>query len=266
MNGDEFFEYDNDGPGYRPREDIDSSEIPTALKTLVFFDDETYLRMQAFNLAMVDQFLMELEYKVLHDLIDQERTPPEAMFLNAQSQMWIFAAYEILRTWKQRAKDIKKWHENGALENKRDQYAAIENNLSPSHEIRTRQIERVLEDSALIDRISSDLRRIHMPFVRLEAIRIILAKHETRRKRNAFPTAPGYGRINPHCGSLDYQIEIGRVILDDVSRRDIADDIRALSINTHAPTESEIKSFDEYMSGKGLENLPESFGLGNEDF
>ena len=31
------------------------------------------------------------------------------MFVSALSQMWVFAAYELLRTWRQRAREIMKW-------------------------------------------------------------------------------------------------------------------------------------------------------------
>ena len=61
---------------------------------------------------------MGVEHHTLQEYIQTDRTPPEAMFLNAQSQMWIFAAYELLRTWRARAKDIIKWAENRGLEMK----------------------------------------------------------------------------------------------------------------------------------------------------
>jgi hypothetical protein len=38
------------------------------------------------------------------------------MLLNALSQQWLFALYELLRIWRERAKDVVKWHVNGGLE------------------------------------------------------------------------------------------------------------------------------------------------------
>jgi len=50
---------------------------------------------------------------------DRDATPiAEAAFLSAQSQMWIFAAYEIMRTWRQRVRRMIEWAKNGALESK----------------------------------------------------------------------------------------------------------------------------------------------------
>ena len=50
------------------------------------------------------------------EYIDIERTPSDtAMFVSAQSQMWIFALYELLRTWRSRTRKLIKWKENGAI-------------------------------------------------------------------------------------------------------------------------------------------------------
>lgn len=36
-----------------------------------------------------------------------EKTPlPRALFVSALSQLWIFGVYELLRTWRQRCKDV----------------------------------------------------------------------------------------------------------------------------------------------------------------
>jgi hypothetical protein len=78
--------------------------------------------MQAHNLALVDEFIMKIEDNVLAELLENERTPIDAFFLSAQSQMWIFAVYELLRTWKERVSNIKKWAESGGLQDKLAQY------------------------------------------------------------------------------------------------------------------------------------------------
>ena len=55
--------------------------------------------MQGQNIMLVDFHLRDLETQLLHDLIDQERTPiPDTLFVSALGQMWVFAAYELLRT------------------------------------------------------------------------------------------------------------------------------------------------------------------------
>ena len=60
-----------------------------------------------------------------------------------------------------------------------------------------------------MEAIRQDLKRTHFLFARLEAVRVSLAKHEMRRKRNAVAAQPGYGRINRWCGALDYEVENG---------------------------------------------------------
>jgi hypothetical protein len=37
------------------------------------------------------------------------------MFVSAQSQMWIFALYELLRTWRQRIRTLRSWSNSGAI-------------------------------------------------------------------------------------------------------------------------------------------------------
>lgn len=240
----------DDFPEYRSPSDIAPNELSGALQSLYLIGDDPYLRMQALNLSVVDQFIMKLEYETRRKLIDEERTPmPEAVFLSAQSQMWIFAAYEILRTWRERAKGVVKAFENGGLELKVE---ALEKELDFVHvgrQLRAMQLRRILEDPSIIQTIKIDLRRSHMAFARIEHLRVSLAKHEVSGKANSIAYDPGYGRINQWCGSLDYQLEQGAAILGTISRRDIAEDIRHIPASDDAPSDETIKSFDTYMRG-----------------
>jgi hypothetical protein len=62
----------------------------------------TFLHMQLINIELVDRYLEQLEADLLNEYDQRESTPlPQAMFVSAISQMWIFAFYELLRTWKQ---------------------------------------------------------------------------------------------------------------------------------------------------------------------
>jgi len=234
---------------YRQLGEIDFSALREALSRLELFGDDLFLRQQAFNISTVDQFITGLEYDVLRKLNEQERTPvPEALFLSAQSQMWIFAVYEMMRTWRQRAKNVIKWSENGGLESK---LRALEKEIGYLHvgrKIRAEQIKRVLADSSIIDRVRVDLRSVHIPFARIEAIRISIAKHEVGGHKNSVALRPGYGRINQWCGSLDYELENGAYSMGYISRRDIADELRALASNS-PPTDDELREFDTFMRG-----------------
>ena len=191
-----------------------------------------------------------MEYDTLRKLIAEESTPgPEAMFLSEQSQMWIFAAYEILRTWRERATDMVKWHENGGLEQK---VAALEKDIGyvhPGRQVRADMLHKVIGDPAIIEKIKTDLRATIIPFTRIEFIRVALAKHEIRGKKKSIAYAPGYGRINQWCGSLDYQLENGGAILGNISRRDIADELRAIADRGNLPSDEDLASFHEFMKG-----------------
>ena len=168
-----------DEPAYRRPEQIDPSELRQPLIALPLLGDDMFLRMQAFNLAIIDRFLMQLEADALWKLMQEERTPvPEAAFLSAQSQMWIFAAYELLRTWRERVCSIRKWAENGGLEAKRQALERDVRYAHPARKMRAEQIRRVQQEPTVIDGINDALRAVHMPFARLEALRISMAKHE----------------------------------------------------------------------------------------
>src|SRR5258706_2878011 len=85
--------------------------IRDALSSLPLFDD-IYLKMQATNLDVVDDFLEQQEHQLLEELFEQERTPiPITVFVTALSQMWGFAVYELMRTWRQRVRDSLPSHE-----------------------------------------------------------------------------------------------------------------------------------------------------------
>lgn len=241
-----------EGPNYLPQEQIDGTALSRALASLYILGDDMFMRMQAHNLEMVDNFITDIEYKTLRELFEQERTPASAFFLAAQSQMWIFAAYELLRTWQQRSKEIVKWAENGGLQQKLEALRAKNN--GPAHfglENQIGQLESVIADSSLVTRIKNELRHLYIPFKELEFLRVAIAKHEVSGKAKSVALMPGYGRINNWCGSLDYQIENGRYIIGNFNRRHIADSIRSIDCSSAPPSDEDLRSFDDFMSGNG---------------
>lgn len=247
---DERNEENDDEVPYESKASIDTSALRQALFELPLLGNDPYLRMQAFNLSIVDEFLTELEYQVLDELVRQDSTPvPESAFLSAQSQMWIFAAYELLRTWRQRADDMHKWYEAGGLKNKLEALKKDDGYQHFGREFRASQIKAVIDDPSIIEDIRRALKRTHILFVRLEAIRVSLAKHEVRRKRNSVALVPGYGRINRWCGALDYELENSVYSMGYINRRDIADDIRGLLTDDSVPSDETIDEFEKFMRG-----------------
>ncbi|MBD3817805.1 MAG: hypothetical protein IE912_02665 [Brevundimonas diminuta] len=242
---DDGFEHEDDG--YTPPDSINFSALPAALRGLELFDDP-YLSMQATNLGIVDEFCTSLEAGVLSTYYtDNANRLPEAIFLSAQSQMWIMSAYELVRTWRQRAKEAIKWADNGGLPTK---IGDLRKDVGFRHNgrlIRADQLQRLIDQPSKVDKIRLDLRRIHMAFERMHLLRISLAKHEVAGA-NEIAVAPGYGRINMWNGAIDFELSRGRFILGTLSRRDVADELRAIAVNP-PPTEEEMESFDAWISG-----------------
>lgn len=253
---DDYEEFDHDIQRYTPIEDIDPAGLLGALKGLYIINQDMFMRMQAYNLTIVDTFLTQLEYSNLKKLHKIERTPPETHFLGAQSQMWIFAAYELLRTWQERCKNLIKWSETGGLKQKLEALKSKDDGITHfGRENHIRQIESVISEPMILDRMRKELAHLHIPFTRLEFIRVAIAKHEVSGKAKAVAHMPGYGRINIDCGSLDYQMDNGPIILGQINRRDIADSLRSIDFSSAPPSEAELKTFDDFMRGRMLNGV-----------
>ncbi|MEZ5813877.1 MAG: hypothetical protein R3E13_04040 [Alphaproteobacteria bacterium] len=241
--------------GYRRADDIEQYELRDSLAKLALFSDDVFLTMQAANLSLIDEQLVVLEYEVLRELIELERTPPSTFYLSALTQMWIFSAYEILRTWRQRAKEVVKWAENGGLETKLE---VLEQDLGYLHigkQFRAKQIRKVIDDMSFVDRLKNDLRRIHVLFARIEALRVCIAKHEVAGCPNSVAYSPGYARICYECGSLRYELANNNYVYDYISRRDIADEMRNLWSDDKLMTDEEVAQFDDFIGGRAALNL-----------
>jgi hypothetical protein len=249
------YDYEQDEyPRYAPLASIKAMHMFNALRQLHFINDDMHMRTQAHNLAIVDEFLTNLEYQVLNELIVKERTPPEAFFLGAQSQMWIFAAYELLRTWMQRTKEFISLRDNGGLKQKLDVLKAKDYEyLHHGLEMRIGQLEYAIANPEMIDDLRVQLLHMYIPYTRLEYIRVSLAKHEVSGKGKSIALSPGGGRINTWCGSLDYELENGKYSMGTISRRDIADSFRAIDLKNAPPDIEMLESFDNYMSGKKMD-------------
>jgi hypothetical protein len=139
---DDYNEEYGGSPKYLAPGEIESFGLSDALSALYLLGGDPGLTMQVFNLAIVDQFIMQLEYETLRKLHDEESTPTfDAAFLSAQSQMWIFAAYEILRTWRQRANDALKLYKTGGLKSKIDDLEGKLNYVHAGRQLRANQTQ-----------------------------------------------------------------------------------------------------------------------------
>jgi hypothetical protein len=158
------------------------------------------------------------------------------------------------------SKKVLKLVQSGGLAQKVEVLERSAGKFHLEQQIRALQFRRALDDPNIGGKISDDLRAIYIPMSRLEHLRIGLAKHEVRGQKNSIAFAR-VGRINMWCGSFDYDIGSGNVVLDVVSRRDIADALRGTADHSSLPSEEHLKSFDTLMKGTRVpdqdgENLP----------
>lgn len=76
------------------------------LTSLPLFDS-VFLQMQSQNLALVHSHLAMLEDEMVREYDERGQTPHKTVALvSALSQMWIFALYEVLRTWRQMVDEV----------------------------------------------------------------------------------------------------------------------------------------------------------------
>ncbi|WP_145206674.1 hypothetical protein [Sphingobium sp. B2] len=247
-------EDDRDEPAPCKVSDIGRSDLYEALKSLAGFAANPYLLMQASQLCHVDNLLNGMEEQVLQQMAGDEPPRSTMAMLQALSPMWIFAAYELLRTWRQRCEEVIKLAENGGFDQKATH---LERELGYRHydrELRAEQLRDAQERPSLVDAMRVDLRRTEMGFTTLEFIRVALAKHEVSKKGNKKPIAfaPGLALPNRYTGSMDYEMSNGGSIIGYVSRRDIAEAIRFFP-EAENPSDEDLADFRQYMSPPDVE-------------
>ncbi|EMJ98761.1 MULTISPECIES: hypothetical protein [unclassified Leptospira] len=197
---------------------IDPKKIHSAFQKLILFDN-AFLNMQAMNVAATDQLIMNWEYSLLHDYIRSDSTPLESVILiSALSQMWIFGTYELLRTWRQQIREHLDPKSNKFYAN-----AETDQNLSEAYWLKNRE---KFKDASFAKKAKNQYDKMEPIFRCIEDIRVNLAKHEAPKSDKFKPRAPGYGRININCGSLDYEIMDRNGNYSFINRRDIADMLR----------------------------------------
>ena len=250
MEREDYIEDHDDIPTYRAPKEIEASELSQALGTLHLLGDDPYLPVQAWNLAIVDYFIMRLEWTAMRKRFDDEKEDlVDTTFISAQTQMWIFAAYELLRTWRQRAKDVLKLSKAGGLAMKADALDKELPYLHPGRKERAEQLRRVIADPSIVDAIALDIRRTHILFSQLEHLRVAIAKDEVSGKPKSVAYAPGFGTFNRWSGSLEYEIGFEGAIMSMLSRRDIAESLRHLSQPSDPPSDEDLAAFDAMMKG-----------------
>jgi len=208
-----------------------------ALHSLPLFDD-IFLRFQAQNLDIVDQYLRQLERELLDRHMEQDTTPTaQAMVVSALSQLWVFGVYELLRTWRQRAREFLELAEELSRLPEDKQQRAIEDRVERARRkgvvdtIALEPYKRELQyslDPAAVSAVRTARDRVQTVFRKTEALRMNLAKHEIPRASGARARAPGYARIDPTSGSMSWEIDLGNRVVDSITRLDISSAVHSL--------------------------------------
>jgi hypothetical protein len=213
--------------------------------------DDLWLGMQAQNIAIVDRIVRHFEQEALqhyyaHDSFSMEHLAP----LSAMSQMWVFALYEFLRTWLQRASKLIGYSEGLAAQKTTGERSAYMQKITDETKERAkhkrlapvfymRHVERV-GDAEFITSVKEYRNEVKHLFRDVEAIRLPLAKHEMAgtKSERFMAEAPGYGRVDTFSGSMYWQINLADGYVDVINRHKLADAFmsmkRALVRNTKA--------------------------------
>lgn len=216
--------------------------IREALQSLPLLEDDMYISMQAFSIAVVDKILEGLEQQLLAEMILEESTLfASASVVSGISQLWIFGVYELLRTWRQRARAVLRFGDesrrlppeqrDARIAEQRERVVALAADPGSADPAHWRAFEQAAKDPEFAARVRSALERSELPFRRLEALRVYLAKHEVPRVKGSYGSSPGYGRINTVTGSIYWQIDLGNMEVDVLARREVADALRELSMD-----------------------------------
>jgi len=225
---DEHEDIEGYDPPYQSWDYLDFSVITMGMKWLPFFEDDLYLGMQAMNVGVVDSVITEYEYALLSEWFEIERTPTEtAMAVSAMSQMWIYGLYEVLRMWRDRRFQFNKLFINGGVDLK---VASLSDDdpINLTIEARKKQLVRYKDDTEYRSSIDATWEKIEPVYRMTELFRMNLAKHNAPGKDGVIPRAPGYGRINRWCGSMDYELIEKNGYYTTMNRRDIADALRSI--------------------------------------
>ncbi|TWU15047.1 hypothetical protein [Allorhodopirellula heiligendammensis] len=220
--------------GYLYIDKIDFRAITELFSNLHLFDD-VYLNMQGINVGLIDTIITDLEYKLLAEYIENERTPLQScMIVSAMSQMWVFAVYELLRTWRGRILKLRTLKENGGLNAYIAKYST--EGAGAAEHYRASHAKRMRDDATFVIELHAQLRALEPTIAIADTIRVNLAKHETPGKNNSVPRMPGYGRIDRNCGAMNYEVALKGGNYTLLNRRDIAEMLRATTLPTRRRT------------------------------
>ena len=237
-------------PNYVPAEELDGTEIHSALSSLALFDNPN-LAIQAYNLGIVDRLITKLELTVLAQLNEcGEASAHDVAVLGAQSRMWLMATYELMRTWRGWATEFVELHSCGGLKHELELYEDLDTKVEPRAWI----LHEIKADPGIVFRLRDDLKRTHIAHTCIKYLSFALADQGPVGQREDEGLGVNYVGINEWCGALDYKVTTSGCTLSPINRRDIAEDIRAIA-DGPVPTGHQLANFDDFVRGRPLSEL-----------
>lgn len=215
-----------------------------------------YLNVQAQNIGVVDDLLQQMEADVWREYRRTDKTPfPAFMIVNALSQMWIFALYELLRTWRQMVNEVIRYHEQIEVIRNDSEFEEKIKRLRQGKKKKTKRLpqseemedlfynegfRQVESDPTFAHLLQKTLEIVNPTFRQISDLRMALAKHEIagtneRGASGMRAYAPGYARFDTlrMTGALCWFIETKDGYEDIISRAGIVENIQKLRIPAH---------------------------------
>ena len=237
-------------PSYVPAEELDGTEIHSALSSLALFDNPN-LAIQSYNLGIVDLSITKLELTVLAQLNEcGAASAHEVAVLGAQSRTWIVATYEVMRFWRGWATEFVELHSCGALKHELELFEDADTEVEP----RAWMLQEIKADPSIVFRLRDDLKRTHIAYTCLKYLCFALVDEGQVEQCNSGGLSVNYVGINEWCGALDYKVTAGGCSISPINRRDIAEDIRAVG-DGPVPTGHQLANFDDFVRGRPLYEL-----------
>ena len=234
-------------PNYVPADELDGTEIHSALSSLALFDNPN-LASQSYNLGIVDRSITKLELTVLAQLNEcGEASDHEVAVLGAQSRTWIVATYEVLRTWRGWATEFVELHSCGALKHELELFEDADTKVEP----RAWMLQEIKADPGIVFRLRDDLKRTHIAYTCLRYLCFALVDQGQTEQRQSGGLGVNFVGINEWCGALDYKVTTRGCTLSPINRRDIAEDIQAIA-DGPVPTGNQLANFDDFVRGLPL--------------
>jgi hypothetical protein len=218
-------------------DDFSDTDVPKDFSIISWFMsiplcDDVWLGMQAQHIAAVEiGIIRPLELHTARKIFNEEGYADVMMALNGVSQMWLFALYEFLRTWRQRAMQLLQLADQYAKTKPAKQKAFLSKTLTDAKGKEKHILSGVsfyshhiskIADADFVASIKAYYDKTDGWFGFIEELRMNLAKHEVPKKRGMVAEMPGYARMGLVTGTLYWQFIDAQGGLQKLDRREAA--------------------------------------------